>query len=76
MQTIAKGKEGVLNYLEDRSLAATDEVLGEYVLFRDDAGNLVLSFAGHTFFGAGTISLSGKLLEVVEGRLCNIKKPS
>jgi hypothetical protein len=76
MQTIAKGKDAVLEYLEDHALAATNEQPGEYILFRDDAGSLVLSFAGHTFFGSGTMSLGGKLLDVTEGRVHKVMKPS
>ena len=40
MQTIAQGKEAVLDFLEDHALAATNEQPGVYRLFRDDAGNL------------------------------------
>jgi len=76
MQTIAQGKEAVLDFLEDHALAATNEQPGVYRLFRDDAGNLVLSFAGHTFIGSGTVSLNGNLLDVLDGRILKLNKPS
>ena len=69
MQTIAQGKDAVLEILENDSLRRTDEEPGVYMLQRDDLGNLVFYLAGFTFIGSGTVSLGGNLLNVIDGRL-------
>jgi hypothetical protein len=76
MTTIVHGKEAVLEHLENEALKRTNENPGVYALQRDDAGNLVLYFAGHVFIGSGTISFSGTLLDVIEARVVKLQKPS
>jgi hypothetical protein len=76
METIVQGKEAVLEHLENEALTRTNEKPGIYALQRDDAGNLVLYFAGHVFIGSGTISLGGTLLDVIEARVVKVRKPS
>jgi hypothetical protein len=76
MQTIVQGKYAVLEHLENEAIRCTNEEPGVYMLQRDDAGNLVLYLAGFTFIGSGTVSLGGNLLEVIDGRLVKIQKPS
>ena len=43
---------------------------------RDDAGNIVLFLEGFTFIGAGTVSLGGRVLDVVDGRVVKMQHPS
>lgn len=76
MQTLAQGKEAVLDFLENTALTTTNEQPCIYALQRDDAGNLVLFFSGYAFIGAGTISVSGNLLDVADGRVIRASKPS
>jgi hypothetical protein len=76
MQTIVQGKYDVLEHLENEALKRTNENPGVYMLQRDDAGNLVLFLAGFTFIGSGTVSLGGNLLDVIDGQLVKIQKPS
>lgn len=75
MQTIAQGKDAVLNYLEN-ALKDINKDPGAYMLQRDDAGNLVLFFAGLTFICSGTVYFSGNLLDVLDGRMHKLQKPS
>jgi hypothetical protein len=76
MKTLAEGKEAVLDFLENETLKRTNEKPGVYMSQRDDAGNLVLFFAGFTFIGSGSVSLSGNLLVVVDGSVVRSQKPS
>ena len=76
MQTIAEGKSEVLHFLEDRALSDTNENPGIYRLIRDDSGALVLFIEGWTFVGAGTVSLGGNMLTVLDGRVSQARKPS
>lgn len=76
MQEIAQGKEAVLDFLENESLKITNEKPGEYMSMRDDANQLVLFLSGYTFIGCGTVSLDGNLLNVIDGRLITLQKPS
>jgi hypothetical protein len=76
MRTLAEGKEAVLHYLENEALGRTNEQSGVYMLQRDDAGNLVLHFAGFTFIGSGTVSIGGNLLDVTDGLVIKFQKPS
>jgi hypothetical protein len=76
MNVIAQGKDSVLHFLENEALRRTNETPGEFVLYRDDAGQLVLTLHGLTFFGTGSLSLSGNLLSFDDGLLVKAKKPS
>lgn len=76
MQTLAEGKQAVLDFLENEALRRNDEKLGVYMLQRDDAGNLVLVCAGLSFIGSGTVSLGGNLLTLVDGLMVRAQKPS
>lgn len=74
MQTIAEGKEAVLDYLESEALKRTDGKPGQYRLEQDDTGNLVAFIAGYSFIGSGTFSLSSRV-HVVNGIVVDIQKP-
>jgi hypothetical protein len=76
MRTIVEGKDAVLNFLENESLKYTNEKQGVYQLVRDDANNLVLFIEGFTFIGVGSVSIGGNLLNVDDGRVVNLQKPS
>jgi hypothetical protein len=76
MQEIAQGKEAVLEFLENEALKRTNEQPGVYMSMRDDANQLVLYCSGFTFIGSGTVSLGGNLMNVVDGRLVELQKPS
>ena len=76
MQSIANGKDEVIHFLQNDSLRLTNEQSGVYALMRDDAGQLVLVIEGFTFFGQGTLSLSGNQLRIVNGRAIKNEKPS
>jgi hypothetical protein len=76
MRTIAEGKDAVLSFLENEALKRTDEKPGVCQLVRDDANNLVLFMEGFTFIGSGTVSIGGNLLNVADGRVVNLQKPS
>lgn len=76
MKPLIDGKDEVLAFLENEALRLSDENPGLYNLYRDDGGNLILTIAGFSFIGAGTISLSGNLLSVVNGRIAKANKPS
>jgi hypothetical protein len=68
---LAKGKEEVLRYLECEALSRAGS-RGEYLIGRDDEGNLVAFLAGHGFIGAGTISLGSERLVVVDGIVTDV----
>ncbi len=76
MQTIAQDKTAVLSFLENDTLRRTNEQAGVYLLARDDAGNLFLPIEGFTFLGFGTVSIGGQILDVVEGRVITVRRPS
>jgi hypothetical protein len=68
---IARGKDEVLRYLEDQARSRTGTT-GEYLLGRNEEGHLVAFLAGHGFLGAGTISLGGENLTVIDGIVVGI----
>ena len=76
MKVLIEGKDAVLAFLENETLRLTNETPGVYLLQRDDSNNLILSIAGFTFIGSGTISVNGNLLQLVDGRLMKVGKPS
>jgi hypothetical protein len=76
MQTIVEGKSEVLSFLQNEALRRTDEKPGVYSLVRDDAGYLILFIEGFTFVGFGTVSVGGRLLDVVDGRIAKMQTPS
>src|SRR5262245_26753595 len=51
LRTLVKGKEEVLRYLEEQSKALAGAP-GEYMIARDDAGELMAVIAGHSFVGS------------------------
>jgi hypothetical protein len=76
MKPLIQGKDAVLAFLENETLRVTNEKPGVYSLYRDDGETLVLTVGGFSFIGTGTISLSGNLLKVVDGRVMKASKPS
>jgi hypothetical protein len=68
LQTIVQGRDAVSEHLENGALKRTNVNPGVHALQRDDAGHLVLYYAGHVFTGSGTISFGGALLDVIEAR--------
>ncbi len=71
-RTIVSGKEDVLRYLEERSRASAGTP-GEYLIARDDAGELMAVIAGHSFVGSGTLSVGGKKLVLEEGLVTQVR---
>jgi hypothetical protein len=76
MKPMIQGKDEVLAFLENETLRVTNEKPGVYSLYRDDSETLVLTIGGFSFIGTGTISLSGNLLNVLDGRVMKSGKPS
>jgi hypothetical protein len=72
MTTIAEGKEAVLSYLEEESQKISGKP-GIYMLLKDDAGNLVAFIAGRSLVGAGTYSMGGKRMMVVDGLVVQVQ---
>ena len=75
MQVVAKGKDAVLKYLEEDAARRSPGHPGEWALTRDDSGNLIAFIAGHSFIGAGTYTLGGNRILVVDGIVINIQQP-
>jgi hypothetical protein len=69
---LAQGKEAVLEYLEREAQAKAGQT-GQYLLARDDAGNLVAYIAGHSFIGTGTVTMGGRRMDVVDGIVVNVQ---
>ncbi len=74
MDMIAKGKNDVLAYLEEKARQKTGGQDGEYVLVQSDTGELIAIVAGHTFIGSGTVTLSGMQAQVNNGIWIDVKK--
>ena len=77
METIAKGKEEVLSYLEAHAIGRTGSSPGEYRLIRDNDNRLILIIAGQGFSGnvqikAGPPSDMGNIT-VVQGIITKIE---
>lgn len=66
METLAEGKEGVLEYLENAAHRIAGQS-GVYRLVRDDSGNLIAIIAGRSFLGTGSYSIGGRRILVVDG---------
>jgi hypothetical protein len=74
MKIIAEGKEAVLAHLEQAAQTRVGKP-GQYMLAQDDSGNLVAFIAGHSFIGAGTVSIGGDRLVVIDGIVVNVRQP-
>jgi hypothetical protein len=72
MEIIVGGKNAVLDHLENDSRERTGGKPGEYMLAKDDNGNLFAVIAGHTFSGTGTVVFGAKTLKVENGILMDI----
>jgi hypothetical protein len=66
METLAEGKEAVLEFLEKDAQRIAGQG-GVYRLVRDDSGNLIAFIAGRSFLGTGSYSIGGKRMIVVDG---------
>ena len=62
-----------MNHLEAEAIKRTGGHAGAYELGRDDAGNLVVIIAGHSFIGSGRVSFGDKRLKVVDGIVVNVQ---
>jgi hypothetical protein len=68
MEVIAKGKEEVLRYLENESARRVGQP-GQYLLARDERGELVAFVAGHAFIGSGALRVGNQSLVISDGIL-------
>jgi len=73
MNTIAKGKDAVLEFLEKESQRRSGKV-GEYILTRDNADNLIAIIAGMIFLGTGTVKLQNLNLTMKDGIVINVQQ--
>ena len=72
METLAEGKEAVLEYLEQDAQRIAGQP-GVYRLVRDDSGNLIAFIAGRSFLGTGTYSIGGNRMIVVDGLIVQLE---
>ena len=66
METLAEGKEAVLEFLEKDAHRIAGQP-GVYRLVRDDSGNLIALIAGRSFLGTGSYSIDGNRIIIVDG---------
>lgn len=66
METLAEGKEAVLEFLENEARRIAGQP-GVYQLLRDDSGSLIAFIAGRSFLGTGSYSIGGKRMIIVDG---------
>lgn len=71
METLAEGKEAVLEFLEKDAQRIAGRP-GVYRLVRDDSGNLIAFIAGRSFLGTGSYSVGGKRMIVVDGLIVEL----
>ena len=71
METLAEGKEAVLEFLEKDAQRIAGQP-GVYRLVRDDSGNLIAFIAGRSFLGTGSYSIGGKRMVVVDGLIVQL----
>jgi hypothetical protein len=73
VETLAEGKEAVLEYLEKDAQSIAGQP-GVYRLVRDDSGNLIAFIAGRSFLGTGTYSIGGNRMIVVDGLIVQLEQ--
>ena len=73
METLAEGKEAVLEYLERDAQRIAGQP-GVYRLVRDDSGNLIAFIAGRSFLGTGSYSIGGKRMIFVVGLIVQFEQ--
>ena len=73
METLAEGKEPVLEYLEKDAQRIAGQP-GVYRLVRDDSGNLIAFIAGRSFLGTGTYSIGGNRMIIVDGLVVQVEQ--
>jgi hypothetical protein len=73
VETLAEGKEAVLEYLEKDAQRLAGQP-GVYRLVRDDSGNLIAFIAGRSFLGTGTYSVGGNRMIVVDGLIVQLEQ--
>jgi hypothetical protein len=73
VETLAEGKEAVLEYLEREAERIAGQP-GAYRLVRDDLGNLIAFIAGRSFLGTGTYSVGGNRMIVVDGLIVQLEQ--
>lgn len=73
METLAEGKEVVLDYLEKDAGRIAGQP-GVYRLVRDDSGNLIAFIAGRSFLGTGTYAIEGNRMVVVDGLIVQVEQ--
>ena len=73
METLAEGKEAVLEYLEKDAQRIAEQP-GVYRLVRDDSGNVTAFIAGRSFLGTGTYSIGGNRMIVVDRLIVQLEQ--
>ena len=74
MEIIAQGKDAMLGLLESESQKRTGGGKpGEYMMAKDNDGQLFVCIAGHTFLGTGFVNLDGQRLVVADGIVSNVQ---
>ena len=73
METLAEGKDAVIEYLEKDAQRIAGQP-GVYRLVRDDYGNLIAFIAGRSFLGTGTYLIGGNRMIVVDGLVVQLEE--